>query len=385
MGQGKKLATWRRRRQAVEEEIPGNFNWSELCPDLLRCVFKRLSFTALSRAKSVCSSWHSASRGCVPNRNQIPWLVLFPRNEETNKESSCVLFVPDDTERVYKTRDLGLDFFKSRCLATCGSWLLMSSPLRDLYMLNPLTGERTNLPVTQYLRADLKYERACFWIDNKTKDYLVIWNMAKSSTFIKKRDNKWHEFPMVRWNEDLLYNHKDQKLYVYNQKYCSVTTWDFSGDGIPREVDEHHLSFWFNHYDFPSWLNEEDDELYWEKLVDFRTRVAVSVSGDVLGVACIKFSCKTWHFRIYKHVNGERVKIDSLGDESLIYDIGITVFAKDIPGIKRNSIYFSGLDHGREDPGHIFVYDLTTQKMEPLPQRIFSSIQFSDARWFFPC
>lgn len=66
------------------------------------------------------------------------------------------------------------------------------------------------------------------------------------------------------------------------------------------------------------------------------------------------------------------MKVDSLGDEALIYDMGITVVPSGVPGIKRNSIYFSGVQ--------IFVYDLTTQKMEPMPQCVFSSIPFSDAR-----
>ena len=48
--------------------------------------------------------------------------------------------------------------------------------------------------------------------------------------------------------------------------------------------------------------------------------------------------------------------------------MGITVVAEDIPGIKKNSIYFSGLDNGSTNPDHIFVFDLTTSEIEPLPQ-----------------
>lgn len=134
-----------RSKKKANRGIP---NWSELCPDLLRCVFERLSFTDLNRAKSVCSTWHCASRGCVPKRNQIPWLILFPREDDNNNKSSCVLFIPDDRERVYKTRDLGVDFVRSCCLATYGSWLLMMDPMWNLNILNPLTGERIDLPCT---------------------------------------------------------------------------------------------------------------------------------------------------------------------------------------------------------------------------------------------
>ncbi|KAG2333330.1 hypothetical protein Bca52824_004510 [Brassica carinata] len=98
-------------------------NWSELCPEMVRCVFERLSFTNLKRGRLVCSSWRSA---CVPKRNQIPWLILFPQkdNNNENNSSSCVLFVPD-REKTYRTRDLGADFVQSSCVASYGSWLLM--------------------------------------------------------------------------------------------------------------------------------------------------------------------------------------------------------------------------------------------------------------------
>ncbi|KAL1211345.1 F-box protein [Cardamine amara subsp. amara] len=357
-----------------------NPNWLELCPDLLRCVFKRLSFLALNRAKLVCSSWHSASKHCVPTSNQIPWLILFPNNEEEPNNSRCVLFVPEDKDKVYTSRHLGVDFVQSRCLRICGSWLLMLNPLQDLYILNPLTGERIDLPDTQNFR---QYDRACFWIDSKTKDYLVIIMMQSIlSVFTKKGDNKWHDTTLLGWYKDFVYSHKDQKLYL-DQEHISV--WDFSGHN-PRR-DGYLNSIWFNHYDFPSWLNEKGEELYWDKLLDFRTRIALTVSRDVLHVACIVQCCKTWHFRLYKtnHVERKWVKLDSLGDEALIYDMGVTVVANGIPWIKRNSIYFSGLDHDRKDPHHVFVYDLTSQKMEPLPQCLFSSVQFSDARWLFPC
>ncbi|XP_010467965.2 PREDICTED: F-box protein At2g05970-like [Camelina sativa] len=337
-------------RGRQREEVPGVANWSEICPDLLRCVFKRLSFTSFNRAKSVCSSWHSASRGCVPNQNQIPWLILFPPNEEAinNNNSSCVLFVPEDQDKVYRSRDLGVDFAQSRCLTTCGSWLLLLNPLMHLYIINPLTAEKIDLPDTQsFSLGCLQYDQACFRIDNKTKDYGP------------KGDNKWHDLPPFEFYEDFVYNHKDQKLYLHNDL---VDIWDLSGDNL------------------------QDDELYWEKLRNFKTRIAVTVSGDILMVSSIVQHCKTWYFRIYKtnQVGGKWVKIDSLGDEALIYDMGITVIANGIPGIKRNSIYFSGVDHGEKDPHHIFVYDLTTQKMQPLPQCVFSSLPFSDARWFFP-
>ncbi|KAL1211346.1 putative F-box protein [Cardamine amara subsp. amara] len=372
MGQSKKKANRR------------TSNWSELCPDLLGCVFKRLSFMAFNRAISVCSSWHSASRHCVPIRNQMPWLILFPSNEESNNNNNIVFFVPDDEDKVYRCRHAGVDFVQSRCLRTCGSWLLILSPFWDLYILNPLTGERIDLPDTRKFRR--QYDRACFLIDSKTKDYLVVIIIQPTtsvSLFTKKGDTKGYKSTLLGPYKDFVYNPKKKKLYIH-ETYGHIDIWDLSEDD-PRK-DGHLDSFRFNHSDFPSWFNEE---LYWDKLYDYRTRIVLTVSGDVLIVASIVTRCNTWQFRIYNYkpnhvMDYKWVKLDSLGDEALIYDMGVTVVANGIPGIKRNSIYFSGVDHGTKDPHNIFVYDLTTQKMEPLPQCVFSSLRFSDARWFFP-
>lgn len=382
-------------------------NWSELCPDVLRCVLERLSFTDLSRAKSVCSSWHSASRGCLPKRNQIPWLILFPRNEEDNR---CVLFVPDDRDKVYRTRDLGLDFVRSCCLATYGSWLLMMDIHYNLNILNPLTGERIDLPLTEYNKTllaqdpspflfdmkleDMRPSLACLWIDDISKDYIVVSKMVEELVFTKKGDHTWRRICPTYdgWQgEQLVYEHKAQKLYFLR---CGngVKIWCLSGDD-PQQVFEDYAPIEYVFWDFlPDRSKDEElylkeEELYVEEYVDSRLNIAVStVSGQVLKVANAVQKSKRWLFRVYKMhpIKLTWEVVDSLGDEALILDMGITVVAKDIPGIKRNLIYFSGLDYGRENPDHIFVYDLTTHKIEPLPQCVFSPIHFSDARWFFP-
>ncbi|KAL1201732.1 putative F-box protein [Cardamine amara subsp. amara] len=97
--------------------------WSELPLDLLSLVFERLSYANFQRAKSVCSPWYSASRQSVPQKHQIHWLILSPENN--NKNSSCMLFNPEEKDKLYKTQDLSVEFTKNICIATNGSWLLM--------------------------------------------------------------------------------------------------------------------------------------------------------------------------------------------------------------------------------------------------------------------
>ncbi|KAG7542487.1 hypothetical protein ISN45_Aa07g024630 [Arabidopsis thaliana x Arabidopsis arenosa] len=358
--------------------------WSELCSDLLRSIFEQLSFTNLNRAKLVCRSWNSASRGCVPKRNQIPWLIIFPRKNENNSSNNCVLFVPVDKDKVYKTRDLGVDFAQSCCLATYGSWLLMFDHLQNLYILNPLTLERIDLPHSTSIFPNMSYRNiryrcsrsACLWIDDITKDYLVVWLIDNIIYFAKKGDETWRFVPtdMFRTNDQIIYNHKDHKVYQY-AFYGTISVWDFSGD-IPH-VDKHHLP--------GSFIDHEigDENIHYR----VTHQIVSSLSRKVVLVR-IKHYChlSRWRFRIYEFnpLTHRLVKINSLDDAAIILDMGITVVAKDIPGIKKNSIYFSGLDHPTTDPKLKFVYDLTTHTMEPVPQCVFSSMPFSDSRWFLP-
>ncbi|KAJ4867891.1 F-box protein [Raphanus sativus] len=356
-------------------------NWSELCPEMVRCVFERLSFTCLKRGRSVCSSWRTALRGCVPKRNQIPWLILFPRKNNNNRSSSCVLFVPEDRDNAYRTRDLGADFVKSSCVATYGSWLLMLDTRWNLTILNPLTGERIDLPTTDYARYQ-RYQRlddikprdlvACLWIDDRSKDYLVVCKMD-NLIFTKKGNHSWRSISSGKGlYKQMVYEHTSQKLYARSYYNILVHVWSFSGDE-PQQVSEE------------LYLNEEEFNL--QDYVDSRVYIAVStVSGQVLKVANLLHKSKRWLFHVYKMHAVELTweVVDSLGDEALIIDMGITVVAKDVPGIKRNSIYFSGLHNGNSNPDRIFVFDLTTHEIEPLPQCVLSSIRFSDARWFFP-
>ncbi|CAD5328239.1 unnamed protein product [Arabidopsis thaliana] len=357
--------------------------WSELCPDLLRSIFEQLSFTNLNRAKLVCRSWNSASRGCVPKRNQIPWMILFPQKSENNSSNNCVLFVPDDNDKVYKTRDLGVDFAQSICLATYGSWLLMFNHLRNLYILNPLTLERIDLPHSTSINPNMcypnsKYYRsACLWINNITKDYLVVWPIYNKCFFTKKGDDTWRFAPAchIRMKDQIIYNHKDHKVYQY-ASYGFIYVWDFSSD-IPH-VDKHLPAV-----SFISGREIGDKNKYYR----ISHQMVMSLSGEVVVVKIMHYyDLSRWRFRIFElnPLTQRWVKVDSLGDAAIILDMGITVVAKDIPGIKKNSIYFSGLNHPLTDPECRFVYDLTTGTMEPLPQCVLSSMLFSDSRWFLP-
>ncbi|WZZ75798.1 hypothetical protein YC2023_087168 [Brassica napus] len=308
----------------------------------MQLIFERLGFTDFERAKSVCSSWLSGSRQSKPN-NKIPWMILLP--EEKNY---FLLFNPEDREeKLYKTQHLGDDLASSVCLATCRSWLLMATlPHERLYILNLLTLERINLPISCG-----SYD-TILWIDERSKDYLVI---GEDLAYFKKGDNSWKKISDQLSGSQKGMVFKDHKLYALTEEELRI--FDFSGE-FPLQVS--------------------------------RVNVGGCVKLEIKKIGGMR-SPAPWEFyklrrmsNVMDSSNGniKWKEIFSLGDEAIILDLGITVLAKDQEGITSNSIYFTAHEMDWFDTD-IFVFNLDTNKVEQLPQLV-SSVSFTEARWFLP-
>ncbi|XP_010474053.1 PREDICTED: putative F-box protein At5g66830, partial [Camelina sativa] len=364
--------------------------WSKLPSDLLQLVFDRLRFADFQRAKSVCSSWQSVSRNSQPN-NQIPWMIRFPKGNDPDQNNYCLLFNPEEKYNMYKTPNLGNDFAKSFCVTTYRSWLLMQPQYKymddhwfNLYILDLLTGERINLPTFE-----TEYGLTCpvLWIDEKTKDHLVI-GMADEDYAIsfKKGYNSWKQIPTLSGIEgcfSMVY--KDHKLYCLN--YYKLKIFDFSGDNNPVRVFKTSVSGCLKQ---PGGSCMRLPGIPWkDQAAHSKKNLVVTLTGDVLIVKCYRPSFSViWEFEIYKMLgNNEWEDVFSLGDEAMLLDLGITVLAKDMQGIKSNSIYFSNATpyfEDQYDKTEIFVVDLGSNEVE-LPHRfVCSSFPCSRARWFLP-
>ncbi|KAF8069803.1 hypothetical protein N665_1131s0003 [Sinapis alba] len=373
-------------------------SWSELPSDLLNLLLERLSFTDFRQAKSVCWSWYSASRQCVPKNNHIPWLLLFP---EDNNSSSCTLFNPEEKDKkLYKTQDLDLELPRIFCLKTCGSWLLMRNRLNNLYLVNLFTKERINLPHAESQVGTTKVERVVvgfritlpngsgsgkpmhirspvFWIDDKTKDYVVSWGLGTCCVvYSKKGDTSWTQIPEALDCCDMVY--KDHKLYFLSYSR-GLMIFDFSGE-VPQQ------SFWCRRVYVenifvrsPRRPHPADRRRLWA------TKLVVTVTGDVLKVETfLKPESKIWSFRLFKVCSlGLFKRVYSLGNEAMLLDLGITVLANNNEeGIRRNSIYFRGSHNNKTSD--IFLFNLETRKMEQLHKLDCSSDQLPGSRWFLP-
>ncbi|XP_010513372.1 PREDICTED: F-box protein At1g69090-like [Camelina sativa] len=363
--------------------------WSELPLDLMRMVFERLGFLDFDRAKSVCSSWQYGSRQCKPN-NKIPWMVLFPVDK-----NYCLLMNPEDKEKIYKSQHLGDNFAKSICLTTYRSWLLMQHrykekevltrtyPKHYVYIIDLLTHERINLPAFKSDKYGLS--NPILWIDEKTKDYLVI-GMANSFILIsfKKGNNSWKEIPQLPKScTDDCFNmvYKDHMLFCLNCSFLHI--FDFSGE-VPLK---------FFRTSVRGYIPTEGGYISrpCNPCMSFcKCNMVVTLSGDVLIVkSFVPRGPKTWTFEIYKmdpSTENNWEEIDSLGDESILLELGITVLAKGQEGITRNSIYFTENKYfGGYEKNGIFIFNLDTKKVEQQPQPFVSlSIPLSHAQWFLP-
>ncbi|EOA18160.1 hypothetical protein CARUB_v10006634mg [Capsella rubella] len=362
--------------------------WSKLPSDLIQLVFDRLGFADFQRAKCVCSSWRSVSRKSQPN-NQIPWMIRFPKG---NGYDYCLLFNPEEKDKMYKTPNLGNDFTKNVCVATYKSWFLMQPKYKhidedcrlNLYILDLLTRERINLPT---FVSGCGLICSILWIDEKTKDHLVI-GMSEEDHAIsfKRGDNSWKQIPSLSGIEECFSMvFKDHKLYCLN--FGKLKVFDFSGD-TPFRVFKTSVSDFLQP---PRPFGMRMPGTSWkDNVVHSKNKVVVTLAGDVLIVKCRRPNVsKIWEFKIYKMVgNNQWEEIYSLGDEAILLDLGITLLAKDMEGIQKNSIYFSMdtiLFEDQYDKTEIFIFNLDSKQVH-LPHRsVCSSFPCSRSRWFLPC
>ncbi|XP_019087364.1 PREDICTED: probable F-box protein At4g22165 [Camelina sativa] len=361
-------------------------------------VLERLNSPNFERAKSVCLSWYSASRQCVPNpKYHISWLIPFPKDRNNN---SRTLFNPEEKQKRYNTQDLGVGFANSVCIATCGSWLLMQDPLIQCCIVNLFTRERRDLPSLESQLGMLKVERIiderfrishdtvrvksngmiikspAFWIDEKTKDHIVFWGLRDwCVVYAKKGDTSWNQIPNTSYCSDMVY--KDHKLYFLNSD-GGFKILDFS-DEIPQRILKRGM--FRSRLEMarrPSRNNKLGGRLWLCRRVESTDywvfsdpKLVVTIRGDVLKVIMKQHNMsKEWSFsvtNIYKS-SGKIKKykrVDSLGDEAMLLDLGITVPSCEIDGLNGNSIYFSGC-RGRPKTNGIFIFSLETKKLEQL-------------------
>ncbi|CAF2122605.1 putative F-box protein At4g22180 [Brassica rapa] len=349
--------------------------WSELNADVLQSILERLSIINYLKARSVCKNWHVVCKQISSIQDKFPWIIIFPRRRP--KSSTCQVFNPQEG-KLYTLRNLGNDFSTHQCIATSGSWLLMLDLRSNLYVLNVFTRERIDLPPLESHQGRLQVNRlqnntftfminqssaparnvlnrtkAVLWVDEKTKGYLVVWSIGLSYIMYTKNGiDFWREIPIKEGPEnlhgcqDIVY--KDNNLYILTG-LNRIRILDCSQE-LPRAL-----------------LDNVDDDPFRD---DQRRRgkIGVTVSGEVL---MVKNRLKQV-FNILK-MNSDGTswdEVESLGEESWITDLGVTVPGVD--GSRPNSIYYRDRS--------LYCGDLSVQVLE----MILEVDKNGHARWFIP-
>lgn len=249
-----------------------------LVPDLIRLILDSLDFAAFHKARSISLDWYSTAELCI-RQTPTPWLILFPNNNN----GSCKLFDPCE-RKSYSVANLGFDFTRSRCLASDGSWFLMLDHRTNFHLLNLFTREMIPLPSLETIQGPhIRFERtssgklvftkepyinikiAILWVDERSRDYFVVWNMGRIFEYHKKGDSSksWKVFQPLKNRDycDMGLKHfpplkncqdycvdmvfKDHKLYMLcdNRK---IDVFDFSCGDSPKECASFPTSNWYH-------------------------------------------------------------------------------------------------------------------------------------------
>ncbi|CAA7041049.1 unnamed protein product [Microthlaspi erraticum] len=359
-----------------------------LSTDLIRPILERLSFVDFHRARCVSSGWYIASKSCIGVTNPTtPWIILFTKEEQLeNNNVSCKLFDPRD-HTCYTVRDLGIDFARSCCLASSGSWFLMLLHRTDFYLFNLFTRQKIPLPSMGSIddfdatsssgeSSDVRLiGSAVLGVDEESRDYFVVWSYNSIFAYHKRGDNneRWKVLKPLKGQGCIDMVFKQGKLYVLTVTR-SVTVFDFLGGDSPTECEITPP---------PLWCSQ-----------DLLNNIAVTLSGEVLLIASFVKKKGKCFFDLFRRDPKRKHAwkfIDSVGEEALLLDQGIAVAAKD--GVMRDCIYFTSDRFCRDSGIRLSISDyiicVSHVKKNRVVQRFdhltaSSPINFKDARWFSP-
>ncbi|KAG2284246.1 hypothetical protein Bca52824_055466 [Brassica carinata] len=347
----------------------------------------------------VCSIWYLCSKQALGPKAGSPMLIV------SQEEGSYRLYNPEE-DRVYKAKS------NYRFLGSSGKWFLVVDSRSDLYVINVFSNERVRLPPLETVKSSLyKIERlggdkgfhefiiiehetfssgnlvtaedlrAVLWVDEKKGDYVVVWRFDACPylRFCKKGDVRYREIstrfgvPSGGLESVVL---KGYGLYVQTEQGY-IRHLDLSGQHSFEDV-------WAINWHPVN--TDVYERMGGYRIISFSDNFAVTTSGEVLLVLTITYeSSFEWNrtFHLYKKQDTKLIKVDSLGDEALFLDFGITVPGDHTLGIEPNSIYLTRDDrfrHKRVSCIDICVYNLATKTIKRFPS--LSNLKLKDAQCF---
>ncbi|KAK9288889.1 hypothetical protein L1049_017356 [Liquidambar formosana] len=338
-------------------------DWSHLPSDLLESILKRLSYANVIRFTAVCSSWRSVVRAYISSNSsyprflQAPWLMFPPEKE--SKDGDTRLFNLEEKRPPYAVKDgmLKKELSESRCLGSSHGWLVLLDQTECLYLLNPFSRTRIQLPDLPNFHSIAKAVLSSDPGDSNDCTVLVMYAKRSNLAFCKVGDGGWTNLDGKHesYSDILFFN---DHLYALPGK-SSVEVWDLYA--LP---DKSSVEVWDFREPFPTrrHINLSYPEKTMEELrqlspsdIHCRRLCLVEWSGHILLVARflgylsnddreMNIKPRTMLFELYKlDFNEEKwIEVDSLGDGCLFLgeNHSLSLSAQDVRDCKENSIYF---------------------------------------------
>ncbi|KAF8395070.1 hypothetical protein HHK36_019010 [Tetracentron sinense] len=335
--------------------------WSELTPELLHLILKRLTLPDYLRFGAVCKSWRSIEiEKAHPPAPQFPWLML--RKSGYNANFS---FFSLSEDRIYRLKLL--EARGARCCGSSEGWLVMAHWKNlDMFLLNPFSKAQIQLPRQSSLHRANRIKKAIVVLTEPNCDHsnglanlmvVMIYGDSSKLAFCRPGDETWTCF------EDLFWPYSD--IIFYNGKLYAIKVWmemDVFIIDSPCPKQTLRINPPVN-YGVRKYLAECHGDLLLvlrnskERLKSMDPTLGFELFKLELDMSSPQFTCST--------VN--------LGNQVLFLGINssLSLQADNFPEFKGNHIYFTGNSCNSRDVG---VFSLVDGSVKPFIPGDFSSI-----------
>ncbi|XP_022761172.1 probable F-box protein At4g22165 [Durio zibethinus] len=417
------------RKSSLVDQVP---------TDILRFVFKRLSFIDLVQAKAVCSSWNLLVEEFV---SRMPWLMLPSKEEVEGGDGTDVNnngysgFLNPGENQVYSLKTISKEFRESCCIGSSNGWLVFLEEKAVPFLFNPFKQIKIQLPSVDLLLGLLKMERnmegqyeldyfkhsrfgfsfcnkqqvrQCFIqkailtgepdCNNKNYGLILLCNEGEEIAYHESGDSYWTMLDVSHPPYQDIISHKNY-LYALSEQN-TVEVWDVQGGCVMKKFDidppfpEKSLAKGKSFGDLCTnrfYLVESCEDLL---LVVRYIGYSVDWDGtlvheaDLLTDHCTHPKVcpyRTCLFHVYKldFIAQKWVEMESLGDRALFLggNQSVSVSTQSFPNCEGNSIYFTDDFWEKMEEDYLYgghdmgIYNLKDESVKPIYEFYSDKIQ----------
>ncbi|XP_078173695.1 F-box protein KIB4-like [Carex rostrata] len=327
--------------------------WSELLPDMLHLVSKRLpDLCDFIRFRAVCKNWHSESPVSDPPP-QLPWLLTRPTAFENQLQFYSLSHDKFLTLSVPESHGMEL-------MGPSQKYVFASAQACSSLMLtNPFTGEEVPLPSIDIdwcfpISASLNCDSYVAICGGKTESKIQMLGLCRPG------DNNWTVIQKAL--EGCLMIYSKGLYFIYSPETGTTEAIDVTSGVVITTIPPP-----------PTKLN-----------------CLVESCGELLGISCDRRSlndpeCKIYRLA-YEDNSGKWVQISSIGDQILFIDggQGLSISARGSIESERNCIFYLGSHELIKFDGVTTTYYLAKYDIEARSWEKKSLPSMQKPGWFLP-